>query len=211
MIGYETEEQQVQAIKQFWKDNGMAIIAGAIIGLGLLWGWRFYNDSQVIAKEEASAAYNASLESFVDDGNKEGLAAFVAEKSDTGYAPLAAMILAQRAVQDEDYENAKMHLKTAISQDPTIADIARLRLANVHLQMNEKNEALAVLNSLESRSFENQVEELRGDTLLAMGDFDGAQNAYTIAMAQMPNNPTLKMKRDNIAFAKTQEIGGNVE
>ncbi|GAB54404.1 TPR-like domain-containing protein [Glaciecola punicea ACAM 611] len=211
MIGYETEEQQVQAIKQFWKDNGMAIIAGAIIGLGLLWGWRFYNDSQVIAKEEASAAYNASLESFVDDGNKEGLAAFVAEKSDTGYAPLAAMILAQRAVQDEDYENAKMHLKTAISQDSTIADIARIRLANVHLQMNEKDEALAVLNSLESTSFENQVEELRGDTLLAMGDFDGAQNAYTIAMAQMPNNPTLKMKRDNIAFAKTQEIGGNVE
>jgi predicted negative regulator of RcsB-dependent stress response len=211
MIGYETEEQQVQAIKQFWKDNGMAIIAGAIIGLGLLWGWRFYNDSQVIAKEEASAAYNASLESFVDDGNKEGLAAFVAEKSDTGYAPLAAMILAQRAVQDEDYENAKMHLKTAISQDSTIADIARIRLANVHLQMNEKDEALAVLNSLESTSFENQVEELRGDTLLAMGDFDGAQNSYTIAMAQMPNNPTLKMKRDNIAFAKTQEIGGNVE
>jgi predicted negative regulator of RcsB-dependent stress response len=211
MIGYETEEQQVQAIKQFWKDNGMTIIAGAIIGLGLLWGWRFYNDSQVIAKEEASAAYNASLESFVDDGNKEGLAAFVAEKSDTGYAPLAAMILAQRAVQDEDYENAKMYLKTAISQDSTIADIARLRLANVHLQMNENDEALAVLNSLESTSFENQVEELRGDTLLAMGDFDGAQNAYTVAMAQMPNNPTLKMKRDNIAFAKTQEIGGNVE
>jgi len=211
MIGYETEEQQVQAIKQFWKDNGMAIIAGAIIGLGLLWGWRFYNDSQVIAKEEASAAYNASLESFVDDGNKEGLAAFVAEKSDTGYAPLAAMILAQRAVQDEDYENAKMYLKTAISQDSTIADIARLRLANVHLQMNENDEALAVLNSLESTSFENQVEELRGDALLAKGDFDGAQNAYTIAMAQTPNNPTLKMKRDNIAFAKTQEIGGNVE
>lgn len=211
MIGYETEEQQVQAIKQFWKDNGMAIIAGAVIGLGLLWGWRFYNDSQVTAKEQSSAAYTAGLQSFVDDGEKEQLAAFIVEQKDTAYAPLAAMILAQKAVEEEDYASAKTNLLVAISGDPAIADIARLRLASVHLQLNENDEALAVLDALESSSFENQVEELRGDALLAKGDFDGAQNAYTIAMAQTPNSPTLKMKRDNIAFAKTQEVDSNVE
>lgn len=29
-MAYETEEQQVEAIKQFWKENGTAIILGEI-------------------------------------------------------------------------------------------------------------------------------------------------------------------------------------
>ncbi|MFT4655168.1 MAG: putative negative regulator of RcsB-dependent stress response [Kangiellaceae bacterium] len=211
MIGYETEEQQIHAIKQFWKDNGMAIIAGAVIGFGLLWGWRFYNDSQIAAKEQASAAYNASLESLVAEQNNEKLSAFVTQQNDSGYAPLAALILAQKAVEKEDYESAKSSLETAIAGDQVIADIARLRLANLHLQLNETEQALAVLAAVESTAFANQVEELKGDALIAKGDFDGAQNAYTLAMAKSPNNPSLKMKQDNIAFAKTQLTGGDVE
>jgi predicted negative regulator of RcsB-dependent stress response len=211
MIGYETEEQQVQAIKQFWKDNGLAIIAGALIGLGLLWGWRYYNDSQISAKENASAAYQASVENLVTSESNEKLVAFVNEQKDTGYAPLGAMILAQDAVKKEDYESAKTHLISATQGDKVIADVARLRLANLHLQLGENEEAIGVLDAVTSPSFDNQVEELKGDALMAQGDFEGAKNAYTIAMAQSPNNPGLKMKRDNIAYAKTQVAGGDVE
>lgn len=211
MIGYETEEQQVQAIKQFWKDNGMAIIAGAVIGLGLLWGWRAYNDAQIAAKEEASSAYNDSIKSLVDADSKDKLLSFVTEQKGTGYAPLAAMILAQNAIQSEDYEGAKSSLLTAIEGDEALADIARLRLANVHLQLGENSQAIAVLSAVSSSAYENQVEELIGDALLAQGDYDGAQNAYKLAIALSPNNPSLKMKRDNIAFVKTQVAGGDVE
>lgn len=211
MIGYETEEQQVQAIKQFWKDNGLVIVAGVVIGFGLLWGWRTYNDSQVASKESASAAYNTSLETLVDNESSEGLATFLSEQNESGYAPLAAMILAQDAVDKKDYETAKTNLKIAIAGDSAIADVARLRLANVHLQVNEIDDAMLVLDTVASASFDNQVQELRGDALLAKGDFDGAQNAYTLAIAQSPNNPSLKMKKDNIAFAKTQAAGDGVE
>ena len=31
---YDTEEQQVEAIKDWWKENGKAVIFGAVIGLG---------------------------------------------------------------------------------------------------------------------------------------------------------------------------------
>ena len=211
MIGYETEEQQVQAIKQFWKDNGLAIIAGALIGLGLLWGWRYYNDSQISAKENASAAYQASLESLGTSESNEKLVAFVNDHKGTGYAPLGAMILAQDAANKEDYESAKKHLISATEGDKIVADVARLRLANLHLQLGENEQALSVLSAVTSVSFDNQVEELKGDALMAKGDFEGAKNAYTIAMAQSPNNPGLKMKRDNIAYAKTQVAGGDVE
>lgn len=211
MIGYETEEQQVQAIKQFWKDNGIAIIAGALIGLGLLMGWRYYNDSQITAKEEASAAYQTSLVSLVDNENNEKLVAFAEDQKSTGYAPLAYMILAQNAVEKEDYESAKAHLISATEGDEIIADVARLRLANIHLQLAENDQALSVLAAVNSASFKNQVEELKGDALMAKEDFDAANNAYTLALSQSPNNPGLKMKRDNIAYAKTQPTGGDVE
>jgi len=211
MIGYETEEQQVQAIKQFWKDNGLIIVAGAVIGLGLLWGWRYYNDSQIATKEAASAQYTESLERLVEDENNDELMAFVNDNPETAYAPLAQLILAQRAVESQDYEAAKSSLNAVMTSDDAIADIARLRLANVHLQLNEADQALASLNAVKSESFNNQVEELKGDALFAKGDFDGAQNAYTLAMAQSPNNPSLKMKRDNIAYVKTQTTGEDVE
>jgi predicted negative regulator of RcsB-dependent stress response len=211
MIGYETEEQQVQAIKQFWKDNGMAIVAGAVIGLGLLWGWRAYNDSQISSKEQASAAYNASLEKLVDNENSDELATFITQNKDTGYASLAALILASDAVEKEDYDIAKTSLQSAIEGDEVIADIARLRLANLHLQLNEPDEALSVLDAVTASSFTNQVEELKGDALFAKSDFDGAKDAYTLAMALSPNNPSLKMKRDNIAFAKSRTIAATGE
>ncbi len=211
MIGYETEEQQVQAIKQFWKDNGVAIIAGVVIGLGLLWGWRFYNDSKIAASEEASVAYQSSLESLINDESDEKLQLFVNEKADTGYAPLAALILAKQAVEKEDFAGAKTALELAIKGDAAIADIARLRLANIHLQLGENEQALNVLTKIAANAFTAQVEELKGDALIAKGDFDGAKDAYTLAIAQVPNDPNLKMKRDNIAYAKTQAAGGNVE
>ena len=38
MEQYETEEQQVEAIKRFWKENGLSLVIGALLGLGGLLG-----------------------------------------------------------------------------------------------------------------------------------------------------------------------------
>ena len=38
MNDYATEEQQVEAIKSWWQENGKAVVLGAVIGLGGLWG-----------------------------------------------------------------------------------------------------------------------------------------------------------------------------
>ena len=64
MEQFATEEQQVEAIKRFWKDNGTAIIIGAVLGLGGLWGWRYYSDSQLEAKAQASVEYQQAVETL---------------------------------------------------------------------------------------------------------------------------------------------------
>lgn len=209
MIGYETEEQQVQAIKQFWKDNGVVIIAGALIGLGGLAGWNEYNDSVISGKEEASVAFQTSVEAFVESKNTDGLNTFLENNASTGYGPLAAMIIAQEAVAKEDFETAKAAMQKATQGDVVVADIARIRLADLHLQLGEYDKALSVLATIKAISFTDQSEELKGDALLAKGDFEGARTAYQAALDEATNNPNVKMKLDNIAFAKTQSMQAN--
>ena len=58
---YDSEEQQVEAIKDWWKENGKAVIFGAVIGLGGLFGWRYYQDSVVEAREAASESYTTVI------------------------------------------------------------------------------------------------------------------------------------------------------
>ncbi|MGL5038363.1 MAG: YfgM family protein, partial [Aeromonas sp.] len=62
---YTTEEQQVEVIKDWWKENGTAIIAGTVIGLVGLFGWRYYNQHQQESMEVASRAYGEIIAPLV--------------------------------------------------------------------------------------------------------------------------------------------------
>lgn len=211
MERFETEEQQIEAIKRFWKDNGMVIILGAVLGLGGLWGWRYYNDSMIAQKEAASQAYENSIVQFSESQETTALNTFLAENEDTGYAPLASMILAQQAIEENDYASAKSHLAMAAAGKSEVADVAKLRLASVHLQLQEYSEALSQLESVAAQAFTDQVLELRGDISFAQGKFEQARESYNLALLELPNDRNIKMKLDNIAFAQTQAVGSNSE
>ncbi|MFW8592335.1 YfgM family protein [Glaciecola sp. 2405UD65-10] len=211
MIGYETEEQQVQAIKQFWKDNGTAIILGAVIGIGGLWGWRYYNDSTIATKEAASTEFNKSIETFIDSESPESLNAFIEANKDSGYAPLAALVVAQEAITNDDFEAAKAALRQAIANDEDVSNVARIRLANIHIELAEYTQALSILDEVSADAFSAQVNELKGDALLAQQDFDAAQTAYAASLDDAPNNNNVKMKLDNIAYAKNKQVSTESE
>ena len=83
---YETEEQQVEAIKSWWKENGKAVVLGAVIGLGGLYGWRYYQGEIQSAKEQASEAYTQAMNTL-DSGSENAIAevkAFIAANEPSG-------------------------------------------------------------------------------------------------------------------------------
>ncbi|GBL04746.1 tetratricopeptide repeat protein [Glaciecola sp. KUL10] len=215
MERYETEEQQVEAIKAFWKTNGTAIILGAVIGLGGLWGWRYYNDAQLENKAQASFAYNKIVES-VSAGETQTntqLQSFISEHNGTGYAALAALIAAQQLVISDDLEAAQASLQDAINlaKSDAISDLAKLRLARVQAAREQFSVALTTLDSVINTSFKDQVEEIKGDIYLAQKDFDSAKIAYANVLTNNENNRDVAIKMSNLAYAATQVVGDSSE
>ncbi|GAB3030042.1 YfgM family protein [Bowmanella dokdonensis] len=201
MESYSTEEQQVEAIKQFWKENGTSIILGAVIGLGGLWGWRYYNDQRIEAQETASIQYEQTVESLSQ--NEQGFTSaltYLEQNKDNNYAMLLAFQLAQEAVSRDDLNEAAKQLSFVVNSTdvPAIAALANIRLARVHIQQAAYEQAMSALDAVGQESFNAQVQELRGDIHASQGNLDKARAAYSAALEDNAGNNLLKMKLDNL-------------
>jgi predicted negative regulator of RcsB-dependent stress response len=206
MEQYETEEQQVEAIKRFWKENGMALVIGVVLGLGGLVGWRYYNDSQIAAKEQASFAYEQVTQDVVAGELDFGKAkTFIESHSDSGYAVLMGLELAQQAIERKDMAEAIKQLEFVVTNAKLTAvqAVAQLRLARIQLEQGELESALASAEKVTDTAFKAQSQELKGDVFKAQQLFDKARAAYSSALETNERDQILKMKLDNLAVAAT--------
>ncbi len=206
MEQFATEEQQVEAIKRFWKEHGTAIIVGALLGLGGLYGWRAYSDSQNEAKETASVGYQQVVENFGDEGTLAALDTFASENSDSGYGTIAGLLAAKQAVDEGNLEVAATQLQTVINnaQSAPLKGVAALRLSRVQIELNQLENALSTLSTITDTSFDAEVSELKGDVYVRQSKFDDARLAYASALENNANNRLLQMKLDNLAVAAGQ-------
>lgn len=200
---YDSEEQQVEAIKDWWKENGKAVILGAVIGLGGLFGWRYYQDSVVDGQEAASVAYNSAIQSLQTQGvaAADQVQSFIDSNSEREYAVLAAMQLAQAQVAEANYAEALKQLEwaKANTKDAAIAPVLAIRAVRVKAEMGDIDGALADLEAAKAEGWEGRMAELKGDLLLRNGDSEGAYTAYTEAQQAADASQTLQLKLDDLA------------
>ena len=202
-----TEEEQIEAIKQWWKENGNAVILGVIIGVGALVGWRGWTSYQDSQARAASSLYqemlNAQQQSDADTIRQTGQR-IVDEYGNTPYVTFAAMLLASQAVADDDLEGAEQKLQLALDKagEPSLEHVARLRLLQVLVARDKHDAALRMIDATDFGEFTAQYEELRGDILLAQNKPDAARQAYQLALAnsrpQAPDRDLLEMKLENL-------------
>ena len=201
----QTEEQQVEAIKKFWQDNGNAIIAGLVIGLGGFIGFNLYQDHKIEQETKVADAYQAIVEDAAEDSATfaEAAKAFIAENGDSSYVALTAFALAKTAADAKDWVEAEKQLSLAADKAPEegIKGIALVRLARVLVQQEKYAEALDVLGKPMPASFVAAVEELKGDVYLAQDKKELARNAYQAALDAegQSGNQALQMKLDDLA------------
>lgn len=200
---YDSEEQQVEAIKDWWKENGKAVILGGVIGLGGLFGWQYYQDSITAAKEEASQSYSQAIERLTANGTDDAgyVEGFISEHKDSAYAVLASLQLAKAQVEADQLDAAleQLNWAQANSSDATLAPLIAFRKARLLAQQGELDSALTEIASVKAESWAGRVAELKGDLLLRQGDKDGAYSAYTEAQQANDASQTLQMKLDDLA------------
>lgn len=208
-----TEEEQVEAIKQWWKENGKQTVVAAVVVLGGWFGYQGYESQKLEAASSASVVYqeliglNDSTEE-ADQGRRTLLLdQLQTQHGDTVYAMFAGLFKAKAAVEANDLDSAKTQLEAVMSDasDAAIKQLATVRLARVLIAQEKADEALSLLAVEPEAAFIAEYEETKGDAFFAKGEQDNARDAYSKAITAAErigaNNPVLKMKLDDLAVA----------
>ncbi len=184
---YETDEEKVEAIKRWWKENGVSIIAGVAIGLGAILGWRAWTGHQESQAQQASATFEQLLAmAEAEDAAPLKLAERLRDDfAGTPYAALGSLILARIALERDDVDGAKEALEQVIADppDPSLTPIAALRLARILIDQQDLDGAIEVISAHEATGpFAGEFAMLRGDIATAKGEVQTAREAYQAAL-----------------------------
>ncbi|MCK4833976.1 MAG: tetratricopeptide repeat protein [Gammaproteobacteria bacterium] len=206
MNEYETEEQQVEALKKWWKENGTSLIVGLFVGVSALFGWRYYVEQNNVHAVIASDMYMQVMQSVaiqsIDDKTIDIHNQLINEYSDTPYAALASLALAKAEYEKDSIESAVAQLELAIkhANDSVTKQIASLRLANIYLEQKKYDEAMSLLEMVHDAAYDAQYEELKGDVFSAKGEVTQARIAYdkAIDLQGIAASRWLKLKRQNL-------------
>ncbi len=212
-MDYETEEQQVEAIKKWWKENGSMVMAGVLLGIVVIFGWRYYDNYQKNHAEYASNVYNSVMQIVATGQGADDLQIKVnellAEYSDTPYASLSALVLAKQQIKSGDFTKAQQQLEWVINNadQEELRHIARLRLTRLLFAGKQYDAALKLLNVDYPKSFAVMYEELKGDLYVAQGELNMARVAYDKAILNsgLQAGKWLKLKRDDLGSSEKQE------
>jgi predicted negative regulator of RcsB-dependent stress response len=181
-----SESEQWERAKAWLKENGLWIITGCAIGLGGLYGWRWYEGRQVTQAQTASARYEEMIEAFSRNDRPRAMTIVEELNRDydwTPYASLSTLIAARVHVEQNELDKAAAGLKSVMdgAKDEELRMVARLRLARVQLAQSKFDDALATLKVPEEGEFSTRIADVRGDVLLAKGDRAGALREYLAA------------------------------
>ena len=207
-----TDQEQLDRLRQWWRENGWFLIGGVAIGLLAIYGYRqyfAYRDGE----SEAAAALYAQVKQAADDSNA-AVAETVYEQLRTdhpnhAYTYQAALLLARgELVSAPDSAADKLRFAMEGTSDPELAMVARLRLARALAYREQYDEALAVLAVESPGEFGGRISEIRGDIYAARGDTNAARTAYLEALvasgAELLDRSFLQMKLADLPAATAE-------
>jgi len=201
------DEDQVEVLKAWWKEYGVAIIVGVTFGALFIGGYRYWNYYSNMQNGKASVVYEQVL-TDISQGKilsaEKSTKELISEYSSSPYLAIASLMLAKKYIDTKEFPKAKEYLRIIIEQgnDNEIIHVARLRLARVlFFQENKTDEALALISTTETDGFSSQYNELRGDIYMSTGKTDEAIKSFKLALSDpsLPGDykPVLQMKLDN--------------
>ncbi len=189
MADHLQEEEQIDAIKQWWQENKVSVIGAIVLTLGGSFGWSQYQDYTSATAIAAADTYDEILLERASGESADQLAMLADtirdENGSIAFAEFAALQVAAAAAEEGNFEQAQIELEkvmAGVEVDSTLGQLAQLRLAKVKAALGQEEAAIAILE-LGSDSFPVSYAQVLGDIHLAAGREAAALEAYQTAKA----------------------------
>lgn len=195
MSRYQSDDEQVEALKQWWQKNGTALLSGLLV-VALAWtGWTYYQTQKMNQAMMGSSTFEV-LQNAMDQGQfaevaREGLK-FMEEHPESPYSVGIALLEAKYHYDKQEVEEAVKHLNWVVthSADASLRLVAQLRLVYVHLDSQQLEQA------------EQQLSAIASDALSKAEQANLAFAKAQVALAQ---------QQSQVAFDQLSEVVNNLK
>lgn len=205
---YASDDEKGEEIKQWWRDNGLAVVAACTIAIAAVLGGRYWLAYQHSQTEMASLKFQSVVNAITED--KSDIAQDVTtqlfnEFSKTPYSVFAALEMAKYSTSSNDLTSSKTYLKWVVEHAEMAGqvDIARLRLAQILFSEGQYQEAIDMTQQSDSVAFSSLYSELRGDIYAAQQKKSEARAAYQTALLTVSQGDqrqqVIQLKLDDVA------------
>lgn len=207
MSTYISDQEQLQVIKNWWKENGRFTIIMIICAVVISYSLRSWQQYKIQKSEAASVIYEQMLNDIATHQSSQfetHASQLMKDYKTTPYAAIAGLSWAKVAVEKNDYDTATNKLNWVMDHGKgnDVKQLARIREAKLLLAQKKYQSALNVLEIINEPAYTGLIQQIRGDIFAAMGKTVEAKTAYQNALAVLPKNAVdrslLKMKYDNL-------------
>jgi predicted negative regulator of RcsB-dependent stress response len=194
------EQEQVDALKSWWNENGTFVLVAVLVAVLALTGWVGWRRYETVQAGQASVLYETLVKAAQGGDGKamrDAGGALAEDYSRTPYASMGALVAARYYFDRNDLKSAKAQLQWVIERARTddFRDLARLRLGAVLLDEKEYDEALKVADAPHGAAYDAQFAALKGDLLVAKNQAAEAKAAYRLAIE--------KASKESVAFRES--------
>lgn len=203
------EQEQLEALKAWWRQYGKWVIAGVaafVLAVGGSQGWRYWQAKQ--ASEAAVLFERAMQAASLHDTKtlKEVTAQIMDHYPRTAYSTPAAWLAGRANLEAGDLKSARAQYQFALehARDERLEELARLRLASVLFEDGDLDGALKLLAKEPAPAYAGLFAQLRGDILVAQGKPSEARAAYAQALERLAADSALR----SLVEIKLDALGG---
>jgi predicted negative regulator of RcsB-dependent stress response len=188
-----SEDENWEELKVRLRSYAPAILSGLVIGAAIWYGWTWWGRHQEEKALDASARYEALLDTYESGDEAKGntlLEQLKREHPESIYVAAGQLAAAKVMVSKAELDAAASALAAvAEGKEPRFSRIARLRLARLQIEQAKYDDALATLaKDPDPGAYAGAYAHVRGDALLRKGDTAGALREYRAARDALAKN-----------------------
>ena len=196
------EEVRRDQLKKLWDQYSIHIIAGALLIIAAVGGWRGYQYLEAKKAAEAGAAFDKAVELSEQNKHAEAEAAFtdLAAKAPSGYRMLARLRAAAEVANRDPQAAAKLYDDIAADRSvgATERDLAKVRAAGLSLETASYPSMLQRLEpaTVPGATFRHTARELLALSAWRAGDTAAARRWLDLIASDGETPPSLRSRAE---------------